>query len=84
MNYINHIEKELNDSGAMDNYKIIRQKIIELKKISGFECKKCGLCCTPFIGLSDEDFFYMKEKGVNVEGIKMLEISDGSLIPGGI
>ena len=84
MNFIESFEKELYDSGAMDVYKIIRQKIIELKKDSGFECKRCGLCCTTFIGLSEEDFFYMKEKGINLEGIKMMEFSDGSLIPVGL
>ena len=65
----------------MDIYKLIRQKVKELKVSCGFECKMCGSCCTPNAGLSEEDFFYMNENGVNLEGIKIVKYSDGSLMP---
>lgn len=81
MKLIEIIEKELYESGAMDIYKRLRQKIDELKKSCGFKCKICGSCCTPKVDLSEEDFFYMKEKGVNLEGVKMLKFSDGSSMP---
>lgn len=81
MNFLEQIEKELYNSGAMDIYKLIRQKVSELKKIIGFKCKSCGSCCTPSVGLSEEDFFFMKEMNINLEGIKMYQLSNGSLIP---
>ena len=59
MNFIERCEKVLYESGAMDIYKTIRQKILEIKINSGFECKKCGLCCSPLVGLSEDDFFYI-------------------------
>lgn len=65
----------------MDIYKLIRKKVGKLKKKSGFKCKICGSCCTASAGLFDEDFIYMKKKGVNLKGIKTLEFSDGSLMP---
>ncbi len=81
MKLIEIIEKELNESGAMDIYKRIRLKIDELKTSCGFECKMCGRCCTPNVDLSEEDFFYMKEKKANLEGVETWKASDGSLMP---
>ena len=75
------IKKELYESGAMDIYNRIRQKIKDLKKSCGFECKMCGNCCTPNVNFSEVDFFYMKEKGANLEGVETWKASNGSLIP---
>ena len=81
MKLIDQIERELYESGAMDIYKKIRQKVNKLKTIYGFKCKMCGRCCTPDVGLTHADYFYMKEKNVNLEGIEVFKYSDGSLIP---
>ena len=81
MKLIEIVEKELNESGAMDIYKRIRQKIDELKISCGFECRMCGRCCTPNVDFSEDDFFYMKEKGANLEGVETWKTSDSSLMP---
>jgi len=81
MKLIERFKKEIYESGAMDIYKLIRQKVNELKNYCGFDCKMCGSCCTPTAGIFEEDFFYLEERGVNLEGVKTLELSDGSLMP---
>lgn len=81
MNLSERFERELNNSGAMDIYKLIRQKISKLKEICGFKCKMCGTCCTPSPGFLEEDFYFMKKEGANLDGINMWESPRGDLIP---
>ena len=54
----------------MDPYELMRKKIDILKELDGFKCYRCGFCChgpkNPITGLDVE---YMKEKGVDLNGI---------------
>ncbi|KKN25528.1 hypothetical protein LCGC14_0883950 [marine sediment metagenome] len=56
----------------MEKYELMRNKIDEIKKEEGFKCLKCGDCCHGLKNpISELDYIYMKENGVDLDGIEI-------------
>lgn len=64
---------------AFEIYKELRDKIDQLKKEVGFKCKMCGSCCTHNIPIIFEDYYYMKDNHVSLEGLKVSKNERGIL-----
>jgi len=56
----------------LNKYERIKEAIDRIKEKDGFQCLKCGSCCHgPPNPVSESDIEYMKEKGVDLEGIEI-------------
>ncbi len=57
-----------------------RDKIDQLKEEVGFKCKMCGSCCTHNIPIFFEDYYYMKNNHVSLEGLDISKNDEGILL----
>lgn len=60
-------------------YKELRDNIDRLKEEVGFKCRKCGSCCTQNIPIFFEDYYYMKDNYVSLDGLSVSKNEKGVL-----